>query len=180
MLRSLEQLRPDLGARVYLDPAAAVIGEVTLGDDCSVWPMTVIRGDVHHIRIGERSNIQDGAVLHVSHDSHYLPGGAPLIVGSEVTVGHKVILHGCTIGDCCLIGMGAIVMDRAVLEPQIILGAGSLVPTGKHLEGGALYLGSPVRRVRSLTDEEKDYLAYSAAHYVRLKDRYLAESAKST
>lgn len=176
MLRTLKKHQPQLGARVYVDQAAVIIGDVALGDDCSVWPTTVIRGDVHRIRIGACTNIQDGSVLHVSHDSQYLPGGAALTVGDEVTVGHKVILHGCTIGDRCLIGMGAIVMDGAVLDAGIILGAGTLVPTGKHLEGGALYLGSPARRVRALSESELEYLAYSAAHYVRLKNRYLGNT----
>ena len=173
-VRDFEGQRPRLGQRVYVADQALVIGQVEIDDDASIWPMTVVRGDVKHIRIGARSNIQDGSVLHVTHDSGYHPGGYALAVGSDVTVGHRVILHGCTIGDRSLIGMGATVMDGAVLEPDLILGAGSLVPPGKTLTSGYLWVGSPARRVRAITDEEREGLLYSAAHYVRLKDRYLA------
>ena len=173
-VRDFEGQRPRLGQRVYVADQALVIGQVEIGDDSSIWPMTVVRGDVKHIRIGARSNIQDGSVLHVTHDSGYHPGGYALAIGSDVTVGHRVILHGCTIGDRSLIGMGATVMDGAVLEPDLILGAGSLVPPGKTLTSGYLWVGSPARRARAITDEEREGLLYSAAHYVRLKDRYLA------
>ena len=173
-VRDFEGQRPRLGQRVYVADQALVIGQVEIGDDSSIWPMTVVRADVKHIRIGARSNIQDGSVLHVTHDSGYHPGGYALAVGSDVTVGHRVILHGCTIGDRSLIGMGATVMDGAVLEPDLILGAGSLVPPGKTLTSGYLWVGSPARRARAITDEEREGLLYSAAHYVRLKDRYLA------
>lgn len=170
-------ISPQLGERVYVHPGAHVIGDVSLGDDVSVWPGTVIRGDVNQIRIGAGSNIQDGSVLHVSHKSSWDPGGAPLLIGNKVTVGHKVILHGCEIGDECLIGMGAIVMDKVVVEPRVLIGAGSLVPEGKILQSGYLYLGSPVRRVRPLTDKELAHFAYSAAHYIRLKNNYLGHGA---
>ena len=159
---------PTLGRRVYLDPAATVIGDVELGDDVSVWPGTVIRGDVNFIRIGDDSNIQDLCALHVSHPRPEDPGGAPLIIGNRVTVGHSVILHGCEIGDECLIGMGAVIMDKAVVEPRVLVGAGSLVPEGKVLKSGFLYLGRPAKQVRPLTPEEIAHFAYSAAHYVRL------------
>lgn len=163
---------PQLGPRVYVAEQALVLGQVEVGEDASIWPMTVVRGDVHRIRIGPRSNIQDLSMLHVSHDSVYNPGGFPLTIGAGVTVGHRVILHGCTVGDHCLIGMGAVVMDGAVLEDEVILGAGSLVTEGKHLQGGFLWVGSPARRVRRLTDEQLAGLRYSADHYVRLKDRH--------
>lgn len=162
----------------YVDSAALVIGDVTVGADASMWPMAVARGDVHSIIIGERTNIQDGSILHVSHDSRFYPGGAALAIGAEVTVGHRVILHGCTIEDRCLIGMGAIVMDRAVLHSGLILGAGSLVPSGKELDGGYLWVGSPARRLRALSDQELEYLAYSADHYVALKDRHNAQAKR--
>jgi carbonic anhydrase/acetyltransferase-like protein (isoleucine patch superfamily) len=134
--------------------------------------MCVIRGDVHQIRIGQRSNIQDCSVLHVSHDSHYLPGGRPLLIGDGVTVGHKVMLHGCEIADSCFIGMGSTILDGAVLEPYCMLGAGSLVPQGRRLEGGYLWLGRPARRVRVLSDKEREIIEYTAGHYVRLAQRH--------
>jgi len=172
-LRAYKDRFPRLGARVYVDPQAAVIGEVTLGDDCSVWPMAVLRGDVHRIEIGARSNIQDGAVLHVTSDTEFSPGGRPLLVGAEVTVGHGAVLHACTIGDRVLVGMGATVLDGAQVEDEVMIGAGSLVPPGKRLESGWLYLGSPAKPARPLKEEERAFLAFSAAHYVALKDDYL-------
>ncbi len=174
MIRSFEHKTPHVGSRVYIDPAATVIGDVTLEDDASVWPMSVIRGDVHSIHIGTASNIQDGCVLHVTHDSGYARGGHPLVIGVGVTVGHRAVLHGCRIGDHCLIGIGAIVMDGAELEGRIMLGAGSLVPPGKRLESGFLYVGSPARQARPLKEMELEFLYYSSRHYVGLKERYLA------
>lgn len=165
--------RPEIGLRVWVDPTAVVIGRVVIGEDASLWPMAVARGDVNSIHIGARSNIQDGSVLHVTHDGPYSPGGLPLVIGEDVTVGHRVMLHACTIGDRCLLGMSSTVLDGAVLEDEVFLAAGSLVPPGKRLEGGALYRGSPARRVRDLSDKEREMLRYSSAHYVRLKDRYL-------
>jgi carbonic anhydrase/acetyltransferase-like protein (isoleucine patch superfamily) len=167
---------PSLGARVWIDPAALVIGRVQIGDDVSLWPMAVARGDVNGIRIGARTNIQDGSVLHVTHDGPYSPGGMPLAIGTEVTVGHRVMLHACTVGDRCLLGMSSTILDGAILEDEVFLGAGSLVPPGKRLTSRSLYRGSPARRVRALTDEELAMLHYSAQHYVRLKNRYLGES----
>ena len=174
MLRSHGNISPVLGRRVYVDEAARVIGRVRAGDDVSFWPMAVARGDVNEIVIGQRTNIQDGSVLHVTHDGPYSPGGIALQVGDEVTVGHKAVLHACTVGARCLIGMGAIVMDGAVLEDEVMLAAGSLVAPGKRLQGGYLYQGSPARKVRALDEREVGMLAYSAAHYVRLKDQYLS------
>lgn len=167
---------PIIGRGVYLHPSAQIIGDVVLGDDVSVWPGAVIRGDVNSIRIGAGSNVQDLSVLHVSHKSSWDPAGAPLIIGSNVTIGHKVILHGCTIGDESLIGMGAIIMDKVIVEPRVLIGAGSLVPEGKVLESGYLYLGSPARRIRPLTEQELSHFTYSARHYIRLKNNYLGES----
>ena len=171
-LRPYLDVLPQLGERVYVDPAASVIGQVTLADDVSIWPGAVVRGDVNVIHIGARSNIQDGAVCHVTHDGPYSPGGAALTVGADVTVGHRAVLHACTIGARCLIGMGALVLDGAVLEEEVMLGAGALVPPGKRLDSGWLYVGSPARPARLLRETERGFLAYSAAHYVRLKDRY--------
>jgi carbonic anhydrase/acetyltransferase-like protein (isoleucine patch superfamily) len=165
---------PKLGSRVYIDEMASVIGAVELGDDVSIWPMCVVRGDVNFIRIGARSNIQDATVIHVTHDGPYTPdGGIPTIVGEDVTVGHKCLLHACTIGDRCLIGMGAIVMDGVEIGDDVIIAAGSLVTPGKKLESGWLYRGSPARPARELSEQELEQLRYSAQHYVRLKDEYL-------
>lgn len=171
-IREFEKKSPTFGEGVYLDRACSILGDVTIGALSSVWPGVVIRGDVHYIRIGEQTNIQDNSVLHNSHDSEFMPGGSPLVIGNGVTVGHRVILHGCEIGDYCLIGMGSIVMDKARIEDQVILGAGSLVPGGKRLESGYLYTGSPAKKVRPLSEQEKHYLKYSAEHYVRLADRH--------
>jgi len=163
---------PVIPSSVYIHPSAQIIGEVTLGEDASVWCGAVIRGDVNRISIGAGSNIQDLAVLHVSHKSEWDPGGAPLAIGERVTVGHSVILHGCTIHDECLIGMGSIVMDKAVLEPRVLLGAGSLVPEGKTLQSGYLYIGRPAKQLRPLTAEELAYFSYSAEHYIKLARSY--------
>lgn len=175
-IRTYQGKTPKLGERVYLDPCAVLIGDVTLADDVSVWPFVVIRGDMHRIRIGARSSIQDGSVLHITHASAFNPEGFSLHIGSDVTVGHQAVLHGCTIGDRVLIGMKACVMDGAVLENEVILGAGSLVPPGKVLKSGFVYAGSPAQVLRPLTDQERDFLSYSAQNYVRLKDHYLAQT----
>ncbi|HVI24854.1 MAG TPA: gamma carbonic anhydrase family protein [Xanthomonadaceae bacterium] len=174
-LRSYRNVLPTLGARVYVDPAASVIGDVVLGDDVSVWPNTVIRGDVNFIRIGDRSNLQDGTVVHVSHDGpHAKLGGFATRIGSDVTIGHKAIIHACTIEDAVLIGMGAIVLDGAVVRKHGFVGAGALVAPGKVVGEGELWLGNPAKKTRMLSDAEIEALYYSAGHYVRLKDEYLA------
>ena len=173
-IRVFENHTPQIAEDAYLDPLCCVIGDVHIGTQASLWPGVVVRGDVQHIHIGDRTNIQDNSVLHNSHDSEYMPGGSPLLIGDRVTVGHRAMLHGCEIGELCLIGMGATVMDKAVIEPQVILAAGSLVPGGKVLRSGFLYSGAPAREARALTDDEKRYLAYSAEHYVRLARRHAA------
>lgn len=172
-IRKFKAESPQLGQGVYIDPQAAVIGKVTLGDDVSVWPMAVIRGDVNTIDIGAGSNIQDGAILHVTHDGPFtVEGGYPLILGKGVTIAHRAVLHGCKIDNYCLIGMGVLVLDNAHIEHHVMVGAGSVVPPGKTLESGHLYLGNPARAVRKLTQKEIEQLEYSAAHYVRLKNNY--------
>lgn len=163
---------PVLGSRVYVDPMAAIIGDVHLGDDCSVWPHTVIRGDMHRIRIGARCSIQDGAVLHITHAGPYEANGFPLTLGDDITVGHRAVLHGCTIGNRVLVGIGAIVMDGVVIEDEVVVGAGSLVPPGKTLASGFLYVGSPAKQVRALTEKEKTFFTYSANNYSKLKEKY--------
>ena len=164
---------PQIGREVYLHPTASGIGDVVIGDHASVWPGVVIRGDVNHVRIGSCTNVQDLSILHVSHKSSRDPAGSPLIIGTNVTIGHKVILHGCTIEDESLIGMGSIVMDKVVVQKHAMLGAGSLVPEGRVLESGFLYLGSPAKKVRQLTDAEIAHFSYSANHYIKLKNDYL-------
>lgn len=173
MIRTFKNITPILGNNVYIDDSAVVIGDVTLGDDVSVWPTTVIRGDVESIRIGAGTNVQDGSVLHVSHAGDYSPEGHPLAIGKGVTIGHRAVVHACTVGNYCLIGIGAIIMDDAVLEDYVMLGAGSLVPPGKKLESGYLYVGSPAKQVRPLKETEKQFLEYSYKHYIHLKNEYL-------
>jgi len=173
MIRAYRGRLPVLGRDVYVDEQACVIGDVSLGDDASVWPMAVARGDVNRIVIGARTNIQDGAVLHVTHDGRYTPGGVPLLIGDDVTVGHLAMLHACSIGHRVLVGMHATVLDRAILEDEILLAAGSVVAPGKRLEAGFLYRGSPAIRARALTSDELGMLRYSAEHYVRIKNDYL-------
>lgn len=174
MLRPYRHQLPRLGKRVYIDEGAIVIGDVEIGDDSGIWPMVVIRGDMHRIRIGKRTNIQDGSILHITHAGEKTnPEGFPLTIGDNVTVGHGVILHGCTLQDDCLIGMGSVILDGATVESQVMIGAHSLVPPGRTLESGYLYIGSPVIKKRPLTPEELAFLPYSADLYVRLKDDYL-------
>jgi len=172
-LRAFNHKQPLLGDCVYIDDSAVVIGDVILGDDVSIWPTAVLRADVERITIGEGTNVQDGAVLHVSHAGKFSPKGHPLTIGKGVTIGHRAVVHACSIGDYCLVGIGAIIMDDARLDPYVMLGAGSLVPPGKHLESGFLYVGSPAKAMRPLTEHEKTYLEYSAEHYVLLKNEYL-------
>ncbi|MBL1270301.1 MAG: gamma carbonic anhydrase family protein [Halomonas sp.] len=174
-LRAYQGMEPQLGERVFIDPASVVIGDVVMGDDCSVWPMTVIRGDMHRIRIGARTSVQDGSVLHITHASDFSPEGFPLTIGDDVTIGHKAILHGCTLGSRILVGMGAIVMDGAVVEDEVIIAAGAVVTPGKHLESGYVYAGNPAKALRPLKEKERAFFPYTAGNYVKLKDRFLAE-----
>jgi len=176
-LRRFQQATPQLGENVYLDPSAVVIGDVTIGAHSSIWPQAVIRGDMHRIRIGARSSIQDGAILHITHAGPYNENGWPLTIGDEVTIGHRAVLHGCTIGNRALIGNGAIVMDGAVIADEVVVGAGALVPPGKQLQSGFLYIGSPCRQARPLSDSERDFFRYSADNYVALKNQYLDQPA---
>lgn len=174
-IRSFKDKQPVIGERVYIDENATVIGEVTIGDDVSIWPSVVIRGDVESIKIGDGTNVQDGSVLHVTHYGKFTHKGYPLTIGKGVTIGHRAVAHACTIGDYCLVGIGAIIMDDAVLEDYVMLGAGALVPPGKRLESGHLYVGSPAQKKRPLTDSEREFLEYSAAHYIQLKNEHLQE-----
>lgn len=179
VIRPYQTFFPQLGNRVMIDASSVVIGDVRIADDVGVWPLVAIRGDVNYVEIGSRTNIQDGSVLHVTHKSSYNPEGNPLIIGEEVTVGHKVMLHGCTIGNRVLVGMGSIILDGAVIEDDVMIGAGSLVPQNRRLESGYLYLGSPVKQIRPLKEAEIEGLKYSANNYVRWKDEYLAQDNQS-
>ncbi|HEU4814021.1 MAG TPA: gamma carbonic anhydrase family protein [Xanthomonadaceae bacterium] len=174
-LRPYRDKLPTVGERVYVDPAATCIGDVVLGDDVSLWPGTVVRGDVNFVRIGARTNVQDGTVVHVSHDGpHAKLGGFATHIGADVTIGHKAIIHACRIEDAVLIGMGAMLLDGVVVRKHAFVGAGALVTPGKEVGPGELWLGNPARKARMLTDAEIEALYYSAQHYVRLKDAYLA------
>mgnify|MGYP003625182260 CR=1 FL=1 len=175
-LRSFQGITPVLGDRIYIDQSAVILGDITLADDVSIWPLVAARGDVNTITIGARTNIQDGSVLHVTRKSEHNPNGIPLIIGADVTVGHKCMLHGCTLGDRILVGMGAIIMDGAVIESDVFIGAGALVPPNKTLTSGYLYVGNPVKQVRPLKDSEAAFLKKSAINYVELKNDYLNET----
>lgn len=178
-LRTYKGVAPTLGKGVYIDKSSVLIGDIHLAEDVSIWPLVAARGDVNFIRIGARTNVQDGSVLHLSRPSTKKPQGSPLVIGEDVTVGHKVMLHGCTLGNRILVGMGAIVMDDVIVEDDVIIGAGSLVPPGKTLKSGFLYVGSPVTQARLLTEAERAFLTESADNYVKLKNEYLAETVDS-
>ena len=176
-IRSYQGHTPKLGERVMIDPSAVVLGDLVMGDDVSVWPQCAVRADMHRIRIGSRTNIQDSSVLHITHASDFNGAGYPLTLGEDVTVGHNAVLHGCTIGNRVLVGIGSVVMDGVVVEDEVMIGAGSLVTPGKTLTSGWLYAGSPARQVREITERERTFLTYSAKNYVKLKDQFLAESS---
>lgn len=178
VLRPYKDLFPKKGDRVMIDTSSVVIGDVRMADDVSIWPLVAIRGDVNYVAIGARTNIQDSSVLHVTHKSSYNPDGHPLLIGEDVTVGHKVMLHGCTIGNRVLVGMGSILLDGVIVEDDVMIGAGSLVPQNKRLASGYLYLGSPVKQIRRLTEAEIEGLKYSANNYVRWKDEYLDQESQ--
>ena len=172
-IRKYLDITPTVAASAFIDEMALVIGDVTIGEDASLWPMVVARGDVNSITIGARTNIQDGSVLHVTADNEYNPGGSALVIGEDVTVGHGAILHACTIGNFSLVGMGATVLDGAVIEDRVMVGAGALVAPGKTLESGYLYVGSPARQARPLKEKELAWLEYSSGHYVALKNNHM-------
>ncbi len=178
-LRRYKNTTPLIGKDVYIDGTAVLVGDITIGDDVSIWPFVSARGDVNHICIGDRTNIQDGSVLHVTHKNPANPDGYPLFIGNDVTIGHKVMLHGCTIKDRVLVGMAAIVLDGAIIEEEVMIGAGSLVPQNKILKSGYLYIGSPIRQARPLTEQERAFLKKSADNYVTTKDDYLQETTPS-
>lgn len=172
-LRPYRGILPTLAEGAYVDCDATVIGDVSLGKDVSVWPMVVIRGDVNRVCIGDRSNIQDGTIIHVSRPKPANPEGYPTIIGEDVTIGHQVMLHGCRLGNRILIGMGAIVLDDVIIEDEVIVGAGALVTAGKRLESGYLYTGSPARQARPLRDSEREQFVKQAENYIELKNDYI-------
>jgi carbonic anhydrase/acetyltransferase-like protein (isoleucine patch superfamily) len=174
-LRSFQGHTPRIGQRVLIDPSAVVVGQVSLEDDVSIWPQVAIRGDMHHIRVGARTSVQDCCVLHITHAGPFNPDGWPLDIGSDVTIGHGAILHGCSVGNRVLVGMSATVMDGAVVGDDVVIAAGALITPGKILRSGYLYAGSPAREVRPLSEKELAYFVYSASNYVKLKDQYIAE-----
>lgn len=171
-IRSYLDHHPQIDNSCYIDEMSVVIGDVQLAENVSVWPFAVIRGDVNSIQIGKNSNVQDHCMLHVSHKNQDKPNGSPLVIGEDVTIGHHVTLHGCTIGNRVLVGINTVILDDAIIEDNVIIGAGSLVPPRKVLKSGYLYVGSPVQQVRPLTDKEKAFLPYSTGHYVKVKDNY--------
>ena len=164
---------PQLAERVYVDPAATLIGRVSAGEDCSFWPASVVRGDIHEIILGARTNVQDGCILHVTHDGPYKPGGLGLYIGDDVSIGHGAVVHACRLHDRILVGMNATLLDGALIESDVMIAAGSLVTPGSKLASGYLYMGSPAVVKRELTASEKDYLPYVARYYVQVKDNYL-------
>jgi len=174
-LTAFKGIIPTLGNNNYIDPNTVICGDIVFGDDCSVWPFVAMRGDVNHIRVGHRTNIQDGSILHVTRKSDKNPSGHPLIIGDDVTIGHQVMLHGCQLGSRILIGMGTIVMDGTVVEDDVFIGAGTVVPPNKVLESGYLYVGNPMKKARALREDEVAFLKQSAVNYVELKDQYLAQ-----
>lgn len=178
-LRPYKNTYPQQGKRVMIDPSSVIVGDVRLDDDVSIWPLVTIRGDVNQIIIGKRSNIQDGCVLHVTHKSVENTEGNPLIIGEDVTVGHKAMLHGCRIGNRVLVGMGAILLDGVIVENDVLIGAGSLVPPGKHLASGYLYFGNPIKQIRPLTEDEIRGLLYSSNNYVGWKNDYILQESQN-
>ncbi len=172
-IRPYQNNTPSLPSSTFIDQTAVVIGDVVIGEDCSIWPLVVIRGDMHSIRIGARTSIQDASVLHITHASTFNEAGFPLVIGDDVTIGHSVNLHGCTIGNRVLVGIGTTVLDGAILEDNVVIGAGSLVPPGKRLTSGYLYMGSPCKQIRPLEEREHAFFTYSANNYVKLKNTYL-------
>jgi carbonic anhydrase/acetyltransferase-like protein (isoleucine patch superfamily) len=174
-LRPFNNTFPELDDTVYVDVSCVLAGDIVIGTDSSIWPLCAARGDVNVIRIGQRTNIQDGSILHVSRISEAYPKGFPLLIGDDVTVGHKCMLHGCIIGNRVLVGMGAIVMDGVIVEDDVMIGAGSLIPPNKRLQSGYLYVGNPAIQKRPLKEQELEFLKTSAKNYVLLKNSYMQQ-----
>jgi gamma-carbonic anhydrase len=174
MIRTFQGIKPMVPKSCFVEESAVVIGDVVMGEDCSVWFNAVIRGDVNYIRIGNRTNVQDLCMLHVTHNTH------PLIIGSGVTIGHHVVLHGCTIQDRVLVGMGAIIMDGAMIGEDSVVGAGALVTEGTVVPPKSLILGSPAKVKRPVTDKELAWIKESADNYVKYARQYMGNTPKKT
>lgn len=170
MIRTFQGIRPTIPRSCFIEDTGIVIGDVVMGEQCSVWFHAVIRGDVHYIRLGDRTNVQDLCMLHVTHDTH------PLIIGSDVTIGHHVVLHGCTIKDRVLIGMGTIIMDGAVIGEESVVGAGALVTERTIVPPKSLVLGSPAKVRRQVTEKELSWIRESSANYVKYASQYMDDS----
>jgi carbonic anhydrase/acetyltransferase-like protein (isoleucine patch superfamily) len=173
MVHKFKDISPKIGEKTWIAPSADVIGDVTVGQDCSIWFGCVVRGDVHYISIGDRTNIQDLSMIHVTHYKKAdKSDGNPTVIGNDVTIGHRVMLHGCTIEDACLIGMSATILDGAVIGKESIVGAGALVTKNKVFPPRSLIMGSPAKVVKELSDEEVKELYASASRYVKFKEDY--------
>ena len=159
MIRSFNNINPEIHETAYIDEQSTVIGNVKIGKDSAIWPQVVVRGDINSITIGDRTNIQDGSILHVTHASDFCPSGYSLSIGNDVTVGHSAVIHACTIKDTVLIGMGSIILDGAVINSNCMLAAWALVGPGKELESGFLYVGSPAKKLRELSEREMKFLS---------------------
>jgi carbonic anhydrase/acetyltransferase-like protein (isoleucine patch superfamily) len=173
MIRTFQGMKPTIPKSCFIEETGVVIGDVVMGEDCSVWFHAVVRGDVHSIRIGNRTNVQDLCTLHVTHDTH------PLVIGNEVTIGHNVILHGCTIKDRVLIGMGAIIMDGAVIGENSVVGAGALVTEGMIVPPMSLILGTPAKVKRTVSKDELAWIKESADNYVTYARQYVGDCGKA-
>ena len=173
MIRTYQGIKPTIAKSAFIEETAVVIGDVHIGEESSVWFNSVVRGDVHYIRIGNRTNVQDLCMLHVTHDAH------PLVIGDEVTVGHHVVLHGCTIRDRVLIGMGAIIMDGVVIGEDCVVGAGALVTEGTIVPPKSLVLSAPAKVKRPVTDQELAWIKESAQNYVQYAQQYLSDPLKA-
>ena len=175
MIRSFNNISPKIHDTVYVDEQATVIGNVEIGKDSAMWPHSVARGDINTIHIGQRTNVQDGSILHVTHAGEFCPSGFPLTIGNDVTIGHCAVIHACTVNDRSLIGMGSVVMDGAVIEDDCIIGAGSLVTEGTVVPSHSLALGSPARVKRSLNEKELAWIKESANNYIRHAKHYMID-----
>lgn len=176
MIHKFKDYTPKLGINTWIAPSADVIGDVVCGEDCSIWFGTVVRGDVHYITIGDRVSVQDLSMIHVTHHKgkeRKIGDGSPTIIGDDVTIGHRVMLHGCTVESACLIGMSATILDGAVIGKESIVGANSLVTKNKKFPPRSLIMGAPAKVIRELTDEEIKELYASAKRYVEFKNEYI-------
>jgi carbonic anhydrase/acetyltransferase-like protein (isoleucine patch superfamily) len=173
-IRAFDGRTPRIGRGVFLAETCAVIGDVEIGDESSIWYSTVVRGDVMPIRVGARTSLQDGTIVHVT------SGKYGTVIGNDCTIGHGAIIHACTVEDFCLIGMGATLLDGVVIGRGSLVGAGALVTPGTVIPPGSLVIGSPARVKRPVNDKEREQIDYGAAHYVELSRRYLASSSGSS